>query len=587
MSSVGLIGCGKLGLPIAVCLARRHKVVGFDVNPALRRYREYEHREAGPDGTGSLQTEFFKVCLEGAKENSDSGLIFADDVASVMKRCKVVFVAVQTPHGPEYEGITRVPAERADFDYTYLKQAVSDLLPHAKPDHILVIISTVMPGTLRREILPLTKGRCRVVYNPGFPAMSTVMSDYLHPEFVLLGADEECDAKKLTALEVMEGFYEDFYRSQHPLFEKLPPILSMSVESAELAKVAYNLAISLKLEMVNYLGEICHRLPGCDVDSVTGVLKAANKRIVSARYMDAGGLEGGACLSGDTLVNTQDGMVPIRFLAENFDEVLVRTYDKSCKDGQAYTTRVAKNIRKTRTGASLLRIGFTSGGHIDCTPDHVFSRVCGTSSEEVAAEGLKNGDRLSGLCGSREVCFVRPLPGEHDVYCMEVPDVGWFFANNVLVHNCHPRDAIAMSWLARKLDLTHDLFGYTMENRERQAEWYGDLLIEHAGGLPLVLLGKSYKPESAITTGSSALLVANILREKGYEFEHYDPFPPFTDKCPLIPEGKPGAFLITTKHACFKNYEFPAGSVVVDPFRFIPPQEGVKIIPIGIGGPTA
>ena len=63
---------------------------------------------------------------------------------------EILFVAVQTPHDPRYEGITPLPAQRVDFDYTYLRSAVRSISEVCRKPTIVVIISTVLPGTIKR-----------------------------------------------------------------------------------------------------------------------------------------------------------------------------------------------------------------------------------------------------------------------------------------------------------------------------------------------------------------------------------------------------------------------------------------------------
>jgi UDPglucose 6-dehydrogenase len=96
---------------------------------------------------------------------------------------------------------------------------------------------------------------------------------------------------------------------------------------------------------------------------------------------------------------------------------------------------------------------------------------------------------------------------------------------------CHPRDNIALSWLAREHDLSFDLFGALMECREKQTEWLADLIqanAEFGSGITsyddVQILGKAYKPNTALTVGSPATLLANILTERGITFTHTDPY---------------------------------------------------------------
>lgn len=449
MTRIAFVGLGKLGLPVALCLAQKHRVAGYDISPSLREYRTYEHRELGPDLKDDFQEWFRKTYTASTEQHSQRGLSFAPSLEEAVNGAEIIFVAVQTPHAPEYEGITRVPPDRADFDYTALKQCVTEISQFVKPDQIVVVISTVLPGTMRREILPLLEGRAPLVYNPAFPAMGTVMEDFLRPEFVLLGADDQ------NALRKMHRFYNDFYRIERGGLMWYPEVRKMSIESAELTKVAYNVLISQKIALANTLQEICHKIPNCNVDDVTGALKCANRRLISTAYMD--------------------------------------------------------------------------GGVGDSGP-------------------------------------------------------------------CHPRDGIAMSYLAQKLQLAHDPFGEAMKARERQAEWLVNLFLERRGvealkrgdkpedWLPVVFLGKAYKPESSLVTGSAAILMANILKEK-YDgsFWHYDPYIDGDVPVGWGPFEKPSAYLICTKHKEFASYKLPKGSLVVDPFRYIPEQADVKIIRVGVG----
>lgn len=113
-----------------------------------------------------------------------------------------------------------------------------------------------------------------------------------------------------------------------------------------------------------------------------------------------------------------------------------------------------------------------------------------------------------------------------------------------------------------------------MRAREAHAEWLAkmgmDLSIEY--GLPLVILGRAFKPESNIETGSSSRLMAHILEN---DFNH--PFEHVED----MDELKPAVYIVSTEHQRYRSYNFPAGSVVIDPFRYLPPRKNVKIIAIG------
>lgn len=128
---IGMIGLGKLGLPVALAIeSKGHEVVGFDINPAV---------------ADILTTRKMPYHEEGAQELLDKHNIkFSDDFTG----CESVFISVQTPHDKEYEGITPLPGTRKDFDYKYLINAVKFANESVPKDALLVIISTCLPGTI-------------------------------------------------------------------------------------------------------------------------------------------------------------------------------------------------------------------------------------------------------------------------------------------------------------------------------------------------------------------------------------------------------------------------------------------------------
>jgi UDPglucose 6-dehydrogenase len=411
--NIGMVGLGKLGMPVALAMDwKGHRVMGFDSDKAKMRKDGYPHRERDPFGEESIEP---LLC--------ESRLSFGS-LADVVAHSEIVFVAVQTPHDPRYEGITRLPASRADFDYSYLGQAVIELdevIQRQGKPKVVAIISTVLPGTLGGRILKLTGPLMLPVYNPSFIAMGTVMRDFLWPEFVLLGVKDDEAAWRV------EGFYKTLTDA---------PIYKTSIENAELIKVAYNTFIGMKIVFANTLMELCHKLPGCDVDQVTDALKLARRRLISPAYLTGGMGDGGGC---------------------------------------------------------------------------------------------------------------------------------------------HPRDNIALSWLARKYDLSNDLFEMIMLARERQAEWLADLMCEHnlPQGKPWkMILGPQFKTGTDIMTGSAAVLVANILRERGERVKEFiEPPREWADE--------PMVVLIGAREERYKDVRFPKGSVVIDPWRLIPKQDGVTVIGVG------
>lgn len=117
---------------------------------------------------------------------------------------------------------------------------------------------------------------------------------------------------------------------------------------------------------------------------------------------------------------------------------------------------------------------------------------------------------------------------------------------------CHPRDNIALSWLAEKLDLGYDLFKSIMQAREIQAENVAKELLSH--NLPVHILGKSFKPETNLTDGSTSMLVGHYVEQAGQTVT-YDQY-----------STEPAVYLLAHP-VDYSDANFTAGSVVVDMYR--------------------
>lgn len=272
--NIGYIGLGKLGLPVALSAARHHNVVGYDVSDEPGRIlsvRRYPHREL-----------FAQAYLER------TSLRVVPSINEVVAHADIAFVLVQTPHHPSFEGTSRLPMDRMDFDYRFLVQAVKDIVSAAgRLDKrlVLAVMSTVLPGTMEREVMPLLTEKTPLVYNPAFPAMGTAIPDFERPEFVLLGVNDP------GAAGLVRSFYTSFIEA---------PVVEMSIASAEATKVFYNSFISAKISLANTWMEVCHRL-GANVDDVSRALALATARVISPKYMKGGMGDAGGCHPRDNI----------------------------------------------------------------------------------------------------------------------------------------------------------------------------------------------------------------------------------------------------------------------------------------------
>jgi len=425
---VSFIGVGKLGQACAEMVAEVHDVVGYDVMP-----RQPENFEM----VGSIAE-----CIQGRD---------------------IVFIAVQTPHDPLYDG--KAPTSHLpnkDFDYTLVKKVLSEVNEVATRDQLVVLISTVLPGTTRREFIDLIPN-ARFVYNPYLIAMGTVKWDMVNPEMIMIGTEdgsETGDAKQLV----------DFYKT---IMQNDPRYVIGTWDECEAIKVFYNTFISAKVSLVNMIQDVAEKNGNMNAELVCDALSASDRRIMGPCYMKPGMGDGGAC---------------------------------------------------------------------------------------------------------------------------------------------HPRDNIALRYMAEQLNLGYDLFDAVMLSREVQAKNMAkrlvDLTRDSVRPLPVIIIGKAYKPLVPYDAGSSSMLVGHYVEEMGGKLYYLDEvmgeYPPnevmanpavyLVAHNPEITYGDQLDFVkdwygdhrvtesdeaLTIATANGTSLNFPRGSVIVDPWRKVPNIDGVTVIHYG------
>jgi UDPglucose 6-dehydrogenase len=431
MASIGFIGVGKLGQACAEMVAEVHDVVGYDIAP-----REPENFKMVPT------------------------------LAEAVRGQDIVFIAVETPHDPQYDG--KAPTSHLpnkDFDYTVVKNVLREVNAVATPSQLIVLISTVLPGTVRSQLQPLITN-ARFVYNPYLIAMGTVKWDMVNPEMVMIGTEdgsETGDAKELV----------DFYKT---IMQNSPRYIVGTWEETECIKVFYNTFISAKVSLVNMIQDVAEKLGHVNAEVVCDALAASDRRIMGPGYMKPGMGDGGAC---------------------------------------------------------------------------------------------------------------------------------------------HPRDNIALRYLAERLNLGYDLFDAVMYSREVQAKNMAQRLVELATAgagmvppIPVIIVGKAYKPLVPYEAGSSSMLVGHYVSEMGGELYYLDEvmgeIPPadvlskpavyLLAHNPQITYGEQLDFVagwyadhrvtgadeaLTVATANGTKLSFAEGSVVVDPWRKTPELSGVTVVHYG------
>ena len=274
--SVAFIGVGKLGQPVAESMSKHYDVIGYDIQPV------------------------------------DSEIPMAQTMRKAVHGRKFIFIAVQTPHDPKYGGEKPIAhLKPKDFDYSTVKKVLREVNKHVTEDQMVVLISTVLPGTVRKHLRPEITN-ARFIYNPYLIAMGTVAWDFANPEMVIIGTEDgsiDTDAKELI----------DFYK---PLMQNDPRYEVGTWDEAEAIKVFYNTFISAKLGIVNMIQDVAEANGNMNVDVVTKALADSTYRITGPAYLTAGMGDGGPCHPRDNIA--------LRFMSEQlglgydlFDAIMV------------------------------------------------------------------------------------------------------------------------------------------------------------------------------------------------------------------------------------------------------------------------
>ncbi len=273
MRSYSVIGLGKLGASMTAALASRgHQVIGVDVDSDVVR--------AVAAGRAPVEEPGLDALLAAHR----SRVTATADAGAAVRDTEVTFVVVPTPSEPS-----------GSFSIAHARSAMTAVgrgLRAKAAYHLVVMTSTVLPGATRHGLIPVLEeesGRrvgedFGVCYSPEFIALGSVIRDFLNPDFTLVG---ELDERSGDLLEACYG----------EILENGAPCRRMTLENAELAKVALNTYVTTKITFANMLADLCERLPGGDVDVVADALGL--DRRIGRRYLTGATSYGGPCFPRD------------------------------------------------------------------------------------------------------------------------------------------------------------------------------------------------------------------------------------------------------------------------------------------------
>ena len=266
---IAVIGTGYVGLVTGACFAE----FGVDVTCVDVDITKIEKLNNGV-------IPIYEPGLDQVVEKNvkDGRLHFTTDIQSAVQGAEVVFLAVGTP--PKADGSP---------DMSYYQQAAKDVAEAMNGYKVLVTKSTVPIGTGKwlREFVAANlkiKTDFGVASNPEFLREGAAIDDFMRPDRVVIGSNEE------RAIEIMKELYR-------PLYLIETPIVITSLEAAELIKYAANAFLATKITFINEVANLCDAI-GCDVHDVARGMGMDNR--IGRKFLHPGPGYGGSCFPKDT-----------------------------------------------------------------------------------------------------------------------------------------------------------------------------------------------------------------------------------------------------------------------------------------------
>lgn len=277
MHKISIIGLGKVGLPMAAGFgAAGVKVTGYDSDPkrrALLLAHDLEDRAI-----------CFEEGLSAALDKARPNLQTADNMAEALLASEICFVIVPTPS--EADG---------SFSLDYVAAAFAEIgqaLPLLDRVQLIVLVSTVSPGSVSETLIGVLEKHSGLVlgkgfhlaYSPALIALGDVIKGFLQPDFAFIGETHAGGGDQLAA------FLRD-------ILPKDTPLHRMSAQSVEIAKIALNNFLTMKISFSNLIGQLCDETSGADANHVLGALGDDHR--IGRDCLKPGMPFGGPCLPRD------------------------------------------------------------------------------------------------------------------------------------------------------------------------------------------------------------------------------------------------------------------------------------------------
>ena len=406
-SNVAVIGTGYVGLTTGACLASiGHDVVCADID-------EEKVRRLNAGEIPILEDGLELIVREAVREGR---LRFVVGAASAVLDREFVFLCVPTPQG-----------EDGSADLSYIEAAAKEIAPHLVSDAIVINKSTVPVGSTRVVERALKRGDISVVSNPEFLREGSAVHDFLHPDRVVIGADDQAAAIRVASL----------------YLGLAAPLMVTDPASAETIKYASNAFLATKISFVNAIAAVCEAV-GADVADV--VLGMGYDKRIGQEFLRPGPGWGGSCFP-------KDSHALIRIAEDaGYDFRLLRgVVDVNDQQFERVVDKVVSTVGGSVEGVRIGAWGLTFKARTDDTRDspaiEIIHRLQARGAKVVAFDPAIDSD-IAGIEVASDP-YVACEGAEALVVLTEWDDFKWYDLDRVAEQMATPRVVDARNLLDR------------------------------------------------------------------------------------------------------------------------------------------
>ena len=300
---IGIVGLGFVGLSLTSVLASKgYRTIGIDIDK-----RKCEKISNG--NSPFFEPDLEKTLRSGLKKELTIGNDF-----SLLNDCDFIFVTVGTQQ-----------SEDGTIDLSMIKKSITTIgkdLHKNNKNPIILIKSTVVPGTIKNTILPILEKKSNkkegkdfgLISNPEFLQESSAIKDTKFPHAVVLGGQETKYMRKAN----------NFFSKLHPK----TPIIITNHQTAEMIKYANNSFLATKISFINQLSNICQNIPGANIDDIAKTIGLDPR--IGKLFLNAGPGYGGSCLPKDmkALINFANNVGINPTLLNAVEEINIKQIDQ-------------------------------------------------------------------------------------------------------------------------------------------------------------------------------------------------------------------------------------------------------------------